>query len=82
MIDGGGHTHVPLSIQDDLIAVVGIACRLPMTADPDAFWELLRHGTSAITEVPAGRWDPAEADSGPARYGGFVDQVDQFDPDF
>ena len=53
-----------------------------MTADPDAFWELLRHGTSAITEVPGRRWDPAEADPGPARYGGFVDQVDRFDADF
>src|SRR5258708_39393372 len=58
-----------------------------MAASPDAFWQLLRQGASAISETPADRWD-TEAPSDPGgdsvsiRYGGFLDRVDQFDPDF
>ncbi|MFI5621366.1 type I polyketide synthase, partial [Streptomyces sp. NPDC051567] len=43
------------------IAVVGLSCRLPGAGSPAAFWELLRNGSSAVTEVPPGRWGvPAE----------------------
>ncbi|MEH1125591.1 SDR family NAD(P)-dependent oxidoreductase, partial [Micromonospora sp. CPCC 206061] len=67
---------------DDSIAVVGLACRLPQAPDPDAFWRLLRDGTSGITETPADRWD-AEALAQPdIRHGGFLDHVDAFDPEF
>ncbi|SDN50481.1 type I polyketide synthase [Allokutzneria albata] len=55
------------------IAIVGIACRLPRAGDPGAFWELLRSGTEAITETPAGH--------GPARAGRLA-EVDRFDPAF
>ncbi|MFE4171912.1 beta-ketoacyl synthase N-terminal-like domain-containing protein, partial [Streptomyces sp. NPDC056909] len=65
------------------IAVVGLACRLPGAADPSAFWELLRTGTDAVTEVPAGRPEYASLPEGtripPA---GFLDHVDGFDADF
>ncbi|MFE4645953.1 beta-ketoacyl synthase N-terminal-like domain-containing protein, partial [Streptomyces sp. NPDC056730] len=27
-----------------------------MAPDPASFWQLLREGTDAITEVPADRW--------------------------
>ncbi|WP_432001030.1 beta-ketoacyl synthase N-terminal-like domain-containing protein, partial [Streptomyces sioyaensis] len=67
------------------IAVIGLSCRLPGAADPDALWELLRDGRSAVTEAPADRWS-AEllAQSGvsePAR-GGFLDDVAAFDAAF
>ncbi|QTZ95654.1 type I polyketide synthase [Streptomyces auratus] len=67
------------------IAVIGLSCRLPGAADPDALWELLRDGRSAVTEAPADRWS-AEllAQSGgsePAR-GGFLDEVAAFDAAF
>ena len=52
------------------IAVVGIACRLPGAADPDAFWQLLRSGGDAVTDVPADRWP--DADLGDFRRGGFL----------
>ncbi|MGW2327471.1 SDR family NAD(P)-dependent oxidoreductase, partial [Streptomyces sp. NPDC001700] len=42
----------------DAIAITGVSCRLPQAPDPGAFWELLRAGRSAITEVPPDRWDP------------------------
>ena len=37
------------------IAIVGLACRFPGADDLDAFWELLRDGGDAITEIPAER---------------------------
>ncbi|MDQ3810162.1 MAG: hypothetical protein M3336_07720, partial [Chloroflexota bacterium] len=39
------------------IAIVGIGCRFPGGAhDPRSFWEMLRNGVDAVTEVPADRW--------------------------
>src|SRR3954454_8023210 len=63
----------------DPIAIIGISCRLPMAADPQSFWRLLEGGGSAITEAPEGRW---ENSSLPHRFGGFLDQIDAFDPTF
>jgi len=73
------------------IAIIGMGCRFPGNANnPEAFWQLLRNGVDAIREVPADRWDiDAYYDPDPdtpgkmyARYGGFLEQVDQFDPQF
>ena len=73
------------------IAIVGMGCRFPGGADnPAAFWELLRDGVDAITEVPSERWDiDAYYDSNPdapgkmyTRYGGFVNRLHEFDPQF
>ncbi len=74
------------------IAIVGMSCRLPGGADsPEAFWELLRTGTDATSEVPQDRWDIDEIyDPDPdavgkvyTRRGAFLsDPVDQFDPAF
>uniref|UniRef100_UPI00356692A6 type I polyketide synthase n=1 Tax=Amycolatopsis kentuckyensis TaxID=218823 RepID=UPI00356692A6 len=61
------------------VAVVGLSCRLPGADGPDAFWRLLSDGRSAITEVPAGRWDAGETG---VRHGGFLDAVDRFDAAF
>jgi len=72
------------------IAIVGLSCRFPGSQDPDAFWRILSRGIDAVTEVPNGRWDKdAYYDPDPsvpgkmhAPYGGFLDQVDLFDPAF
>ena len=73
------------------IAIIGIGCRLPgNVSNPAAYWELLCSGTDAIEEVPADRWDQFKFyDSEPGRqgkiitkWGGFVKNVDQFDPEF
>lgn len=71
------------------IAIIGLSCRFPKADSPQAFWELLRKGVDAITEVPSDRWDVDEfhsetPDPGKVttRFGGFLDHVDLFDPHF
>ncbi|NER47858.1 MAG: alpha/beta fold hydrolase [Symploca sp. SIO1A3] len=66
---------------DELIAIVGIGCRLPGAKNLQAFWQLLRNGVDAITEVSANRWYQ-EAKQPIPKWGGFLEQVDQFDPQF
>jgi len=72
------------------IAIVGMACRFPGASDPDAYWRMLRDGIVATGEIPPSRWDidelfdPTGEEPGKMsiRTGGFVDDVDQFDPMF
>jgi acyl transferase domain-containing protein len=72
------------------IAIIGIGCRFPKANSPQAFWQLLRNGDEAITEVPKTRWDindfyhpdPNVPGAMSTRWGGFVDDVDSFDADF
>ncbi|HEY9405351.1 MAG TPA: SDR family NAD(P)-dependent oxidoreductase [Pyrinomonadaceae bacterium] len=78
-------------LSNDPIAVIGMGCRFPGGADsPEAFWELLRAGRDAITEVPPDRWDVnAWYDPNPdtpgkinCRHGGFVHGCEGFDTAF
>jgi acyl transferase domain-containing protein len=73
------------------IAIIGAGCRYPGGIEtPEALWHLVRDGGDAITEVPADRWDVnAYYDPDPSapgkmitRRGGFLSQVDGFDPHF
>jgi iturin family lipopeptide synthetase A len=72
------------------LAVIGLGCRFPGANGPDAFWELIREGAEAVTEIPRERW-PAETyfDPNPeapgkmsTRWGGFLSHVDAFDARF
>ncbi|MEH2009314.1 type I polyketide synthase [Nostoc sp.] len=72
------------------IAIIGMGCRFPGADNPEAFWQLLRNGVDAITEVPADRWniekfydpDPDAPGKVCTRKGGFLAQVDGFNPEF
>ncbi|MEQ1860228.1 MAG: SDR family NAD(P)-dependent oxidoreductase [Chthoniobacteraceae bacterium] len=75
----------------DRIAIIGIGCRFPGGInDSNAFWKLLVEGREAVGEVPANRWnvdrffdaEPGLAGKSIARRGGFLDSIDQFDPQF
>jgi acyl transferase domain-containing protein/acyl carrier protein len=75
---------------DDPIAIVGMACRFPGAGDVEAFWEVLSGGVDVIREIPDDRFDINEYyDPDPdapgkiySRYGGFLDDIDGFDPEF
>lgn len=72
------------------VAVTGMACRLPGASGPEALWELVRSGRSAVSTVPPARWDTdALYDSRPgttgrlcSRAGGFLEDLDRFDAEF
>jgi acyl transferase domain-containing protein/acyl carrier protein len=73
------------------IAIIGIGCRFPGGInDAEAFWKLLEEGRDAVCEVPADRWNIErfyDSETGLvgksiAKRGGFVDGLDQFDPQF
>jgi acyl transferase domain-containing protein/acyl carrier protein len=73
------------------IAIVGLGCRFPGGAvDAATYWDVLRSGTDAVGEIPAGRWDadafydtrPQQPGKMSTRWGGFLDRVDTFDYDF
>ena len=75
----------------EAIAVIGMGCRFPGGVDsPEAYWELLRSGRDAISEIPSDRWnvddyydnDPTAPGKMYARHGAFIRGVDQFDPAF
>ena len=71
-------------------AIVGYAARFPGAGNADEFWDVLREGRDAISEVPADRWDVDEFfDADPdtpgkvaTRRAGFVDDVTGFDAPF
>src|SRR5688572_30750299 len=73
------------------IAIVGLACRFPGGADtPERFWDILHRGADVIAEVPADRWDinalydpdPDAPGKMASRWGGFLQDIAGFDPDF
>ncbi len=73
------------------VAIIGMSCRFPQSNDSDAFWEALKNGTDCITEVPADRWaayknwyhpNPDKLHTSCSKWGGFIDDVDKFDPLF
>jgi polyketide synthase PksN len=72
------------------IAIVGMSGVMPQSANLQEFWENLRDGRDLITLVPEDRWrwqdyygDPLkEANKSNSKWGGFMKEVDKFDPLF
>lgn len=76
------------------IAIIGVGGRYPMAENLAEFWDNLKAGRNCITEMPADRWDhnggeyngyhavetTNELDKSNRRWGGFIDDVDKFDP--
>ncbi len=77
------------SARHEPIAIVGIACRLPGGLNtPEAYWQALVEGRHTVSEIPADRWDvdayynpdPSNPGTAYTKAGGFLDQVDLFEP--
>src|SRR5690554_3758799 len=76
--------------KNEPIAIIGMSCRFPGANNVEAYWHLLRTGQDAVRPVPENRWnvdeyttsDDEDGDNKPIWYGGFLDDIDQFDPAF
>lgn len=74
----------------DSIAIIGMSGRYPMADNLEEFWSNLVEGRDCITEIPAERWDyrkyydPNKEMYGKSysKWGGFLNDVDKFDPLF
>ena len=75
----------------DRIAIIGIGCRFPGGVnDAESFWKLLVERRDAVSDVPPDRWnveryydrEPAIPGKTFVKRGGFLDQIDKFDPQF
>ncbi|MEU2996697.1 SDR family NAD(P)-dependent oxidoreductase [Streptomyces sp. NPDC006995] len=80
----------PPAEEDDPVAIVGMAVRLPGARTSEELWHNLRAGTDHMTQVPAERWDWRPLFGDPHReegktnskWGAFVDGVTEFDAGF
>jgi len=69
------------------VAIIGMGCLFPKSADLKDYWQLLYHGKDAITDIPESHWSPSEyfnadpksPDSVHCKRGGFLSPI-SFDP--
>ena len=81
---------VESTAKEDLVAIVGMAARLPGAATVEEFWANLAAGRDCTQEVPADRWDvdqwydpdPLAPNRTYCRRGGYVPDVHAFDARF
>ena len=72
------------------IAIVGMSGVMPQSEDLEEFWENLRSSKDLVTVIPPDRWrwedyfgDPLkEPNTTSSKWGGFMKEVDKFDPLF
>lgn len=76
------------SIDENDVAIIGSACRLPSIDSPSDFWNVLVNQTNLISEVPKVRWEWRDikeefvSSNNPCRYGAFIKGVEEFDARF
>lgn len=77
--------------KDEQIALVGIGCRYSGgIKNVQDFWKIISEGTDTISEIPENRWckdsyysiDKSRSGRSISKWGGFLDHIDQFDPQF
>lgn len=75
---GSDPAHHASQNSEDSIVIVGLSGRYPHASDINAFWQNLLNGRDCIDEAPA----RVASTDGRKRWGGFVSDVDCFDPMF
>lgn len=77
-------------INNDVVAIVGMACRLPKADNYNEYWENIVNGKDCISEIPVTRWDISkyysndilEKNKSISKWCGIVDDIDKFDNEF
>ncbi|SYX83878.1 SDR family NAD(P)-dependent oxidoreductase [Paenibacillus alvei] len=72
------------------IAIIGMAGRFPGAPNVREYWNNLQSGINSITLIPQERWDwravygdpQKEANKTNSKWGGFIQDIDKFDPLF
>ncbi|WP_414169804.1 SDR family NAD(P)-dependent oxidoreductase [Streptoverticillium reticulum] len=72
------------------IAIIGLGGRYPQARNLREFWRNLSDGRDSIVEIPRDRWDHSlylDTDGSQqgktyCKWGGFLDDIDRFDPQF
>ncbi|TDP92869.1 type I polyketide synthase [Labedaea rhizosphaerae] len=85
----GGDDREPTAVTagpaDEPIAIIGMSCRFPGGVhSPEDLWRVVADGVDALGDFPADRgWDlESLGGAGNTRIGGFMADVDRFDPAF
>jgi phthiocerol/phenolphthiocerol synthesis type-I polyketide synthase B len=87
----GAAPGAPATSLNEPIAVIGLGCRLPGDINgPDALWDFLAAGRSAVGTVPDDRWQAfddgspgaAAALANTTRFGSFLGDIAGFDAEF
>jgi polyketide synthase PksN len=87
---GAGSASARPGFDHEPIAIVGISGVMPESEDLEAFWRNLRDTKDLISVIPESRWRWQDYDGNPlkeanktnSRWGGFMKEVDKFDPLF
>ncbi|MGA1823080.1 MAG: SDR family NAD(P)-dependent oxidoreductase [bacterium] len=82
--------RMPQSERGYEIAVIGMSGRFPKAPTLDVYWQNLVEGKDCIEEIPRERWeynqffdpDPNKPNKSYGKWGGFIEDIDKFDPLF
>ncbi|GMU10212.1 SDR family NAD(P)-dependent oxidoreductase [Corallococcus caeni] len=72
------------------VAIIGMSARFPGARNLDEYWSHLAAGVDSVTEIPPERWDiqryydpdPKKKERSYSKWGGFLSDIDKFDPLF
>ena len=83
---------VTQSDDEDEIAIIGMSGRFPGANNCEELWDILSQGKDTVGEIPKNRWDVDFYNTGDfdhlplgksyCKWGGFLENVDCFDPQF
>lgn len=64
------------------IAIIGMGGIMPQSEDMLSFWRNLEEARDLVTEIPSDRWKKEDLPDNISKWGGFMNEIDKFDPLF